>query len=68
MISHYVVGMVKSARVLELGSGVGLLGIIVATLQLDSEYSGGHLTLSDVNEEVLYRCTNNTRLTCSAIF
>ncbi len=67
MSSDYVVGLVKSARVLELGSGVGLLGIITATLQLYPEYTGGRLTLSDVNEEVLYRCTNNTRLTCSTI-
>ncbi|KAJ3556707.1 hypothetical protein NM688_g1877 [Phlebia brevispora] len=57
--------LVRSTRVLELGCGVGLLGMIIANLQLSPEYSGGHLYLSDVNAEVLDRCKNNLNLPCN---
>lgn len=68
-----------SKRVLELGSGVGFLGIIVATLQQLSktanphtlsnvrlpDLSPGSLWLSDLNDAVLNRCRDNLNLPCS---
>ena len=65
--------LVISKRILELGSGVGLLGIIVATLQQLSktanaqlpDLSPGSLWLTDLNDEVLSRCRDNINLPCS---
>ncbi|KAF9011079.1 putative methyltransferase-domain-containing protein [Cyathus striatus] len=59
--------LVSSKRILELGSGIGFLGIIIASLQ---RLSGGELPenplwLTDVNEEVLARCKKNLSLPCS---
>jgi protein-lysine N-methyltransferase EEF2KMT len=67
---------ITSKRVLELGSGVGFLGIIVATLQqleLSSKTANARLTISspgslwltDLNDEVLSRCRDNLNLPCS---
>jgi len=62
---------VMSKHVLELGSGIGFLGMVVATLQISNErqesVSSGSssLWLTDVNEEVLSRCRNNVGLPCS---
>lgn len=71
--------LIISKRVLELGSGVGFLGIIVATLQQLSktanfcslsnsrltDLSPGSLWLTDLNDEVLTRCHDNLNLPCS---
>jgi methylase of polypeptide subunit release factors len=53
--------------VLELGSGTGFLGLIVADIQVSSGGVTGHpvLYLTDVNEDVLRRCHENTQLPCS---
>jgi len=66
--------VVGTRRVLELGSGVGFLGIVIASLQLQhaaaSGYSdqNGTLYLTDINEEVLARCKKNIVLPCSKHF
>jgi methylase of polypeptide subunit release factors len=53
--------------VLELGSGTGFLGLIIADIQVN--YGGVTglpiLYLTDVNEDVLRQCSENTRLSCS---
>lgn len=60
-----------SKRILELGSGVGFLGVLVATLQMQQraasalDQRSGSLYLTDINDEVLSRCQNNIRLECS---
>lgn len=59
--------IVVNKPVLELGSGTGFLGLIVADIQVSS---GGvtrqpALYLTDVNEDVLRRCHENTQLPCS---
>jgi protein-lysine N-methyltransferase EEF2KMT len=63
------VGIVNNKRVLELGSGTGFLGIIIATLQIQQSGipsdTNGSLWLTDINEEVLARCHHNLRLPCS---
>ena len=51
--------------VLELGSGVGFLGIVVATIQLAQSRTVGSMHLTDVNPDVLTRCAANLRLSCS---
>lgn len=49
-------------HVLELGSGVGLGGILVGTLLLPSSSILSSLTLTDGNEQVLEACRYNCRL------
>jgi protein-lysine N-methyltransferase EEF2KMT len=53
--------------VLELGSGTGFLGLIVADIQVNGSGTTGRdaLYLTDVNGDVLRRCHENTRLSCS---
>jgi hypothetical protein len=53
--------------VLELGSGTGLLGLIVADIQVSHGGTTGSsvLHLTDVNEDVLKRCNENMQLPCS---
>jgi hypothetical protein len=68
--SENAIDLIATRRVLELGSGVGFLGIVIASLQLEhSKLSGGveigSLYLTDVNEEVLLRCQKNLLLSCS---
>jgi len=76
VLSQYLImhpELIISKRVLELGSGVGFLGIIVATLQQLSKtanvrltnLSSGSLWLTDVNDEVLTRCRDNLNLPCN---
>ncbi|KAF9486327.1 hypothetical protein BDN70DRAFT_902486 [Pholiota conissans] len=60
--------LVASKRVLELGSGIGFLGIIIASLQQLQETSTSpspSLWLTDVNDEVLARCRDNMNLSCN---
>ncbi|KAF8482058.1 putative methyltransferase-domain-containing protein [Russula ochroleuca] len=66
LIQNSTVLMNKS--VLELGSGTGFLGLIVADIQVSSGGVTGHpvLYLTDVNEDVLRRCHENTQLPCNA--
>jgi len=55
--------VVRNHRVLELGSGTGFLGLIIAELQRTSQDLGNtSLTLTDVNLEVLERCSKNFQL------
>ncbi|KAJ7940485.1 hypothetical protein B0H13DRAFT_14257 [Mycena leptocephala] len=61
--------LVQRKRILELGSGVGFLGSVVASLQLlqrplDSS-SPGTVWMSDINESVLSRCRDNVHLPCN---
>jgi len=62
-------GLVADKRVLELGSGTGFLGIVVATLQIQqrgiTNDTNGRLWLTDMNEEVLARCHHNLHLPCN---
>lgn len=57
-------------RILELGSGAGFLGLIVAAVQTRSTFlpleNRSALWLTDVNDAVLQVCQRNVRLTCSA--
>ncbi|QRW24556.1 methyltransferase domain protein [Rhizoctonia solani] len=61
--NHHIV---SSARVLELGSGVGLLGLLVATLQQLSRPTvveqSSCIYMTDVDDDVLARCGLNVRL------
>ena len=58
-----------NARVLELGSGAGFLGITIAQMQLDlaekNETASYSLYLTDMSEQVLDRCRHNIELECS---
>ena len=58
---------IRESTVLELGSGVGFLGIVIAILQ--QNHSGGRgkgrLCMTDLNEDVLGRCRDNVRLSPS---
>ncbi|KAL0571983.1 hypothetical protein V5O48_009985 [Marasmius crinis-equi] len=56
--------LIRNKRILELGSGIGFLGIVVAILQ---QQLGGvsPLWLTDVNEEVLSQCRQNVSLECN---
>ncbi|KZT08561.1 uncharacterized protein LAESUDRAFT_648541 [Laetiporus sulphureus 93-53] len=73
VLAHYLTEhpeLIRKKRILELGSGVGFLGIVIATLQLhscDNEVSGTRdaLFLTDVNDAVLRRCQENVRLPCN---
>ncbi|KAK2459991.1 hypothetical protein APHAL10511_007997 [Amanita phalloides] len=57
---------VQGKRILELGSGIGFLGTIVATIQLQNPVPGSSLYLTDVDEQVLSRCQSNVALPCNA--
>ncbi|KAF5375290.1 hypothetical protein D9758_000540 [Tetrapyrgos nigripes] len=61
--------LVENNRILELGCGIGFLGIIVATLQQlpsgDENESTSCVWLTDVNEEVLIQCRRNLQLACN---
>ncbi|KAL5495056.1 hypothetical protein ACEPAI_518 [Sanghuangporus weigelae] len=68
-------GVLKSSRILELGSGIGFLGIILAQLQLENIENSSHINsesraqpcicLTDLDEQVLRRCENNVKLPCN---
>lgn len=57
--------IVQDKRLLELGSGVGLLGIVAAAIQWQQPVIQGSICLTDVNQEVLARCAENLRLPCN---
>ncbi|KAI0640005.1 hypothetical protein C8Q77DRAFT_1084036 [Trametes polyzona] len=57
--------LVQGKNVLELGCGVGFLGIVTASIQLESESGPGSLWLTDVHEPVLQRCQENLQLPCN---
>ncbi|PPQ64306.1 hypothetical protein CVT26_002189 [Gymnopilus dilepis] len=72
VLSQYLIlhpELIASKRILELGSGIGFLGIIVCTLQqlqkTRESLPIGSLWLTDVNDEVLARCRDNIRLPCN---
>lgn len=56
----------QGKSVLELGSGVGFLGLIIAVLQLTVPSRPARVRLTDVNPLVLKRCDENILLPCSA--
>ncbi|KAH8997412.1 hypothetical protein EDB92DRAFT_2101464, partial [Lactarius akahatsu] len=60
--------LLANKSVLELGSGSGFLGLIVADIQVCHGGSTGSsvLYLTDVNEDALRRCHENTQLPCNA--
>jgi 16S rRNA G1207 methylase RsmC len=64
-IFSLVTEIIHNCRVLELGSGAGFLGLVVAELQLDANPKNCSLTMTDVHSEVLSRCRNNFQLSCS---
>ncbi|KAF9785712.1 hypothetical protein BJ322DRAFT_1055945 [Thelephora terrestris] len=60
---------VRGKRVLELGCGVGYLGLVVAEIQLSAtelENPESSIWLTDVNDVVLSRCRENVNLPCNA--
>jgi len=60
---------VLGKRVLELGSGVGYLGLVIAAIQLNTPNQEGpdsSIWLTDVNNIVLSRCRDNLNLPCNA--
>ncbi|TFK41966.1 hypothetical protein BDQ12DRAFT_348414 [Crucibulum laeve] len=69
LLSQYLIlhpEILNGKRVLELGSGVGFLGIIAASLQnISGSASSSSLWLTDVNDEVLARCKYNLTLPCN---
>ncbi|KAI0304591.1 putative methyltransferase-domain-containing protein [Russula brevipes] len=54
--------------ILELGSGTGFLGLVIADIQVSSGGVTPHpaLCLTDVNEDVIRRCRENAQLSCNA--
>jgi len=67
--SLYVnLALLDNKSVLELGSGTGFLGLVVADIQVDhgATMRSSVLHLTDVNEDVLKRCHENMRLPCNA--
>ncbi|KAI0363050.1 hypothetical protein BV20DRAFT_1040100 [Pilatotrama ljubarskyi] len=57
--------LVQNRRVLELGCGVGFLGIVAASVQMQDRTGSESVWLTDVNEPVLQRCEENLRLQCN---
>ncbi|KAJ7654166.1 hypothetical protein B0H17DRAFT_957118 [Mycena rosella] len=58
--------LVHRKRILELGSGTGFLGSVVASLQLLGPAPPGTLWMSDINDAVLSRCRDNVQLPCNS--
>ena len=65
--SHPPPEIVHGKRILELGSGVGLLGMVTAAVQKGGSDGPGKscVYLTDVRSDVLERCQNNVDLPCS---
>ncbi|KAH9982779.1 hypothetical protein BGW80DRAFT_1161662 [Lactifluus volemus] len=71
VLAQYLIAnptLLINKSVLELGSGTGFLGLIVADIQVNGSGTTGRdvLYLTDVNGDVLRRCHENTRLSCNA--
>ncbi|PBL00670.1 hypothetical protein ARMGADRAFT_1006815 [Armillaria gallica] len=76
-LANYIIShpdWVRDARVLELGSGIGFLGMIVGSVQmlarLPTDIPQGStprpmLHLTDVDSEVIARCISNIKLPCN---
>ncbi|KIY73505.1 hypothetical protein CYLTODRAFT_485356 [Cylindrobasidium torrendii FP15055 ss-10] len=56
---------VQNLRVLEVGSGIGFVGVIVGSLQMLQPDDRSMLFLTDVNAEVVARCMSNVKLPCN---
>ncbi|KAJ7757469.1 hypothetical protein B0H16DRAFT_665219 [Mycena metata] len=69
ILAQYLIlnpALVHRKRILELGSGVGFLGSVVASLQLLAGHEdAGTLVMSDINDSVLTRCRDNVQLPCN---
>ncbi|KAL1732085.1 hypothetical protein EV714DRAFT_282946 [Schizophyllum commune] len=72
VLSEYLINepdLIANKRILELGSGIGFLGIICASVQLLNQTTENapapHLWLTDVNDDVLTRCKANVQLPCN---
>ncbi|KAJ3721891.1 putative methyltransferase-domain-containing protein [Lentinula raphanica] len=68
VLARYLIqnpSVVEGKRVLELGSGIGYLGIIVASLQRLAFKDTSSLWLTDVNDSVLSQCRQNIQLPCN---
>jgi hypothetical protein len=67
VFTSYHLAVLVNKSVLELGSGTGFLGLIVADIQISHGGVTGRpiLYLTDVNEDVLRQCSENTQLSCS---
>ena len=69
-MSCHLTERVVGKRILELGSGVGYLGLVAAAIQLDTPAEGDpepSIWLTDVNSVVLSRCRDNLSLPCSTL-
>lgn len=67
---YHLIERVAGKRILELGSGVGYLGLVAAAIQLDSPVEGDpepSVWLTDLNSVVLSRCQDNLDLPCSTL-
>ncbi|PFH52345.1 hypothetical protein AMATHDRAFT_140300 [Amanita thiersii Skay4041] len=58
-------GLVQEKRVLELGSGTGFLGTVIAAIQLQRMSPSTTLYLTDIDEHVLFQCRRNIELPCN---
>ncbi|KAJ6623162.1 putative methyltransferase-domain-containing protein [Mycena sp. CBHHK59/15] len=71
VLAQYLVlhpGLIQRKRILELGSGTGFLGTVVASLQLQAAPDAappGTLWMTDINDVVLSRCRDNIQLPCN---
>ncbi|KAJ3830332.1 putative methyltransferase-domain-containing protein [Lentinula raphanica] len=68
VLARYLIqnpSVVEGKRVLELGSGIGYLGIIVASLQRLAFKDSSSLWLTDVNDSVLSQCRQSIQLPCN---
>ncbi|KAF9532088.1 hypothetical protein CPB83DRAFT_760781 [Crepidotus variabilis] len=57
--------IVAQEAVLELGSGIGFLGIVIANLQQDLMGGRGSLYLTDSDPQIVGRCQRNLSLPCN---
>lgn len=69
IVLYHTTEYVRGKRVLELGCGVGYLGLVVAAIQLNATEleNPEPVWLTDINDIVLSRCRENLNLPCSAL-
>ncbi|KAJ7508581.1 hypothetical protein B0H11DRAFT_1848194 [Mycena galericulata] len=72
VLAQYLIrnpALVHGKRILELGSGIGFLGSVVASLQLlqrpTDGSTPGKIWMTDINDSVLSRCRDNIQLPCN---